>query len=381
MVANNTMRDELLAWLNDHSRVVKPKANHRSLTLIDSASFAATQYRREWLVRNILVAGQPAIIAGAKKSLKTSLALDLALSLGLGDRFLNRFEVLGSHRVAVFSGESGEAVLQETARRICHAKRRDLRAANVHWSFTLPRLSNKSDLKRLTRLFREHRIQVAIIDPLYLCLLDDNKIDAPQNLYAMGPLLKRIAEACLNAGATPILVHHTRKSGKSRSGLVDLDDMAFAGVQEWARQWMLIGRREKYVAGTGNHELSLNVGGSAGFSGSWAVRVNEGVVREDFSGRGWQVTVEPYQEARARDAAATQERDLRIPLLAELRRVHPNGMTLSQLRGLPGLRHLSQRFLLTLVQDGVVEPCDVMQPAGNAGTRPYPGVRMVMPRE
>src|SRR5262249_47688255 len=52
--------------------------------LIDSAAFAAAEYRLDWLVRDILVAGQPAVLGGQFKSLKTTILIDLVLSLGAG---------------------------------------------------------------------------------------------------------------------------------------------------------------------------------------------------------------------------------------------------------------------------------------------------------
>jgi hypothetical protein len=95
--------------------------------MLNSAAFDRATYSRDWLVKSLLVKGQPAMIGGPKKSLKTSLAIDLAVSLGTGQRFLGRFEIPTPIRVAVLSGESGGATLQETACRIFRSKGKELR--------------------------------------------------------------------------------------------------------------------------------------------------------------------------------------------------------------------------------------------------------------
>ena len=62
----------------------------QGLQLIDSQTFATTDYKQEWLVKGVLVAGQPAVVGGPKKTLKTSLLIDLAVSLGTGSQVSGR---------------------------------------------------------------------------------------------------------------------------------------------------------------------------------------------------------------------------------------------------------------------------------------------------
>jgi replicative DNA helicase len=272
------------------------------LQFLDSASFSREPYPRDWLVTPLFIVGQPGVIGGARKTLKTSLIVDLAISLGTGKPFLGAFDVPQQRRVAVLCGESGEATVQETAQRICAAKQVRLnRDCTVFWAFRLPQLSRPSHRASLRRSLEDNEIEVVFLDPLYLCLLGAGQGASAANLYEVGPLLFKTAQACLAAGATPILVHHTLKTARSaakgdtNAPPPELNDLAFAGIAEFARQWLLIGRRSPYQPGSGLHQLALNVGGSAGQSGRWDVEIDEGVLGEDFKGRVWDVQARPHQ--------------------------------------------------------------------------------------
>src|SRR5262249_20202130 len=72
-----------------------------------SADFAKADFRPQWLVRNVLVRGQPAIIGGAVKTLKTGLGVDLAIALASGGKFLGAERFAAERvRTAILSGES-----------------------------------------------------------------------------------------------------------------------------------------------------------------------------------------------------------------------------------------------------------------------------------
>src|SRR5207253_2151692 len=121
------------------------------------------------------------------------------------------------------------------------------------------------------------------------------------NMFQVGPLLLRIARVCREAGTTLVLVHHTTKPAgmlRMQAGEpLELEDLAYSGFQEFARQWLLVNRRQKYEAGSGEHLLWLNLGGSAGHSGCWGLDIDEGKLDENFGGRGWQVQVRTMDEA------------------------------------------------------------------------------------
>lgn len=265
--------------------------------------------RPTWLVKRMLVANQPCIVGGPKKTLKTSILVDLAISLRSKTPFLGYFDVYRPAKVAILSGESGDFTIWQTGVRVCAARGLDYAAHRVAWQFRLPRLSDPAHVAALAEGLAEHQIEAVGIDPLYLCLLSNAQgrpID-PSNLYEMGPLFLSVSEACLSVGCTPILSHHAKKSAITAEPL-GLEDLAYAGVAEFARQWVLLNPREKFDPDTGTHKLWMTFGGSMGQSGVFGVDVVEGTLDEDFAGRVWDVTVIPASELRNQGRADHEER-------------------------------------------------------------------------
>jgi hypothetical protein len=152
-------------------------------------------------------------------------------------------------------------------------------------------------------------VKVVMIDPLYLCLLSSGIEADAANLFQVGPLLLNIAKACRQAGATPVIAHHSKKDLRPGEPM-ELEHLAYAGIAEFARQWILLNRRTSFDKETGRSELWLSVGGSAGQCGEWAVDVEEGLLNEDGD-RDWNVHVLTAGEQRtcARDEAERQREE------------------------------------------------------------------------
>jgi hypothetical protein len=279
--------------------------------LIDSKTFDAMDCRLHWLVEGIAVVDQPGVFGGPKKTLKTTLGVDFAVSVSLGEKFLGEFLAPERRRIAMLSGESGKAALQSIARRVAQSKGRTLAECDIRWGFRLPQLASDVQLDLTRRQLEKHAIRVLLLDPLYLCLLAGDaalKLSAA-NMFQTGPLLFKIAAACQSVGCALWLFHHFKLTREDRYGQPQLEDLAFSGIQEFARQWILLGRRSAYDEDDpeGKQELWLNAGGSAGHSLARAVDCFEGQIDNNFAGRFWKATVLTTKDART---AAADSREI-----------------------------------------------------------------------
>lgn len=351
---------------------------------INSATFAGGDYRPEWLVSRVLVRGQPGVIAGPAKALKTNLSIDLAVSLASGTDFLGRFGVYKPVSVAVVSGESGEHTLQETARRVCKARGLALAGLErLHWCFTLPTFSDLAAMTDFANELAKLKADVVIIDPVYLAL---GAIDA-KNLFEAGAAFRVVAETLLKVGTTPILNHHANRQ-LPFGEVMQLTHLAYSGLEQFARQFVLLNRCERYQ-GDGNHNLWMNVGGSCGQGGLFALRIEEGELQEDFSGRTWSVAVQTPDEVQE-DHTATRERQTQekhtadrqkmLDAIDQETRAGHEGATKTCLKVRTGFNSTKVKEILeALVEDGAIEECRFEKATGQGAKKPVEGFKRVQP--
>lgn len=349
---------------------------------ITSRELATAVYRIEYLIDRFLVAGQPCVFGGPKKALKTTLLVAMAVALARGCDFLGRFKIAQARRVRIMSGESGIATLQETAKRICAWHECELaNLDNLIWSTDLPHIARIDHLDALAEMLREDEVEVVVIDPTYLCLTSESNDAA--NLFAMGALLGNLSRVCQEQGATLVLAHHTRKGNIADPfEPPELEHIAFAGFQEFCRQWILVGRREKYAHGTGSHRLWLSTGGSAGHSGLWGCDIEEGS-NTAAEGRTFDCTIMSAESVitdakqRAEETKEATQRDRDAGQRNKLLRImfkHPEGGTRNAVREWSGLNSTNaNRIINQLLDSGQLAPCEVVLPNRR---KPYEGVTL-----
>jgi replicative DNA helicase len=285
----------------------------------------------------------------------------------------------------MMSGESGAATMQETARRIAASKGLTLgKCENAVWSFDVPQLGNFLHTQALRQFIEIHSLEVLILDPTYLMMMSLG--DDAGNLFVVGSLLKTLGDLAQQTGCTPLLCHHLKKSLAEPYEPAELENIAWAGFQEFVRQWLLLNRRVRYDPDRGgHHELWMSVGGSAGHSGLWGLNIEEGT-RQSVGGRHWDVAVtsasDAFHERREAQEMADEvckerqmERRSEKQCKAVLRalRQFPDGETSRVIREAAGIGAKSiQGVLDELVADGLVVRCSVTK-----NKREEPAYRLV----
>ncbi|QDV41415.1 hypothetical protein Enr13x_12540 [Stieleria neptunia] len=351
--------------------------------LIGAAELANGDFKLNYLIPGIIAERQPLIIAGQFKSLKTSIALEVALSLASGTKFLGRFEIPEKKRVLVLTAESGMATVQESCLRIAKSHFFDL--AGLEGMFTVtdrvPRLASLDHVGELGQILRDGQFDVVIADPAYLMIEGEQA----GNLFSMGEQLRVFSEMAAGANCTPVLVHHAKKNNVNASEFqpLELVDIAWAGFAEFARQWLLLSRQGRYVEGSGEHRLWMSVGGSAGHNGCWGLDIAEGHP-DDEGGRRWDVTVSNASESRElaeqrkEEAKESKKRKANEKNAQKLRDafigVGRNGLTKSDAFDRAGLSHgvAGKNALAFLIGDDVLESCQVKKANGQE----YDGYRL-----
>ncbi len=306
--------DANIGWAKKDKPGWVPSSGYK-FEAIAFAEFSRKAYTNDYLVERCFVRGQPCVLGGPPKVLKTSVAMDLSTSLCTGTKFLNRFRVYRKVRTVFLSAESGEGPLQDTYLAVCKSKGIDPGSVEGMVGFTLPRLSNDTDMTELVRGLKEHAAEVVVIDPAYTSLDPAGKKVNTSIVYEMGPLLHGVCEPLQAAGITPILVFHTRKASYSNYDPMGLDELSGAGLSEFFRQWLMVKRQSRFVPGTGHHELWFSAGGSVGHSSEWSLTIEEGVCGEDVDIRKWKRGWEPKVEKVS--AKAAEKRNKKAEKAAE----------------------------------------------------------------
>ena len=248
----------------------------------DCPSLMRADLQQTFLIENVLVEGQPCIVGGPKKCLKTSILIDMAIAMASATKFLGHFEVPVAQQVLVMTGESGLVTIRNTIERVANAADIDPRKlTTLSICDKVPKLDNIEHLAAIAAIIDERKPDVVIFDPAYLMLAGDKQ----ENVFVTGKQLQDITRLCLSHRVTPVLAHHNSKGANRIGQKPDLDHLSFAGFAEFARQWILLERQRRFDPLAGEHHLTTLIGGSFGHGGEYDIVVREG----QFPDRTWDV--------------------------------------------------------------------------------------------
>ena len=197
-----------------------------------------------WLVSGVWIEKSAGVIAGKKKAFKTWQMHALGLAVASGCKYLDEFTVITQGPVIYLSGEGGTDDFMSRHQAIgarYGLSAADLREVNFH---SLSKVAPLDDGEYLDAI-RHHLDQVqpvlVVIDPLYA--YHPQGIDV-SNVYSRGQMLAQIRSE-IEPHAALIIGDHINKSADDSR--LDLDDIGFSGVSQWADSWSLQRHREKFA--------------------------------------------------------------------------------------------------------------------------------------
>jgi len=271
-------------------------AKEKNTTTIEvwrADEFAKLNLKMEWLVKQVMVDVNEDVmfIGGRETTFKTSIMMDLFVSLATGLPFLGYFEVVKRKSVLFLTAEVGKVALQALLIRVCKGKGIDP-PRDLMLSTWMPQYKNEKAMDALGTLLDTFKPGVTAFDPVYFGAAGMEMGD----MFKFTEVMQPARERCARHGSLPVFAHHAVKGRGTSTEKEDYSPMGLnhlygAGFGAFARQWLLLAHSEPMAGGVAN--LWCNIGGSAaGQSPALKIRVDEGEANpDDPAARKWEVAV------------------------------------------------------------------------------------------
>ena len=181
-----------------------------------------------FLVRGVIAAGDYGVLGAERKAGKTFAALDLAVAVASGGKWLGRYQI-DTPGPVLFSGpEGGPRKFVRRLRAIAECYGVDLEELPIHLEFRSRELTDRRGLDAFAREIGRVRPVLVIVDSFYRSAPADNIKD----LSVRGAILQRLQEAVAESSdATLAITHHWNKTGAGGG----IDRLSGTGFGEWAR--------------------------------------------------------------------------------------------------------------------------------------------------
>ena len=196
---------------------------------LGEAMQAADARERRWLVSRLIAEDHYGVIGAESKAGKTWLALDLALAVAFGQKWLGLWEVAKRGDVVYYVGEGGLPNTVDRLRAIADFYGYDLNevADSIHIYERVPHLRDEAQMQVVREDLAEVRPALIVLDPAYLAMRGSQSSD----LTDVGAALEEIQIAAAECAAALVVVHHWNKTGEGTGA----KRFTGAGWAEWGR--------------------------------------------------------------------------------------------------------------------------------------------------
>lgn len=233
----------------------RERASGERFRLVSAAELAEPIKPIRWLVSGIWPERSAGVLAGDKKSLKTWNLQAIALAVAAGVPLFGKYDVVTPGPVLYLCGEGGVSTFanrhQVIAKRYGVEAR--LRELPLGVEFGVGRLSDQEFADAVNRSLDALQPSLVILDPLYAYHPSDVEVS---NLYSRGPMLAELREL-IGGEAALIVGDHFNKSAGER---LELDNIAQAGMGQWADSWILQKHRKPPELDGGKFLLDVETG-------------------------------------------------------------------------------------------------------------------------
>lgn len=216
--------NEIVKAESEHySKVAMSEPEPKASPLISFTTMMLKDVRNpEWLVESFVQQASVGVCAGEPKTMKSTLMLDMAVSVASGTLFMNKYPTKSVPTLYI-QEENSEADIKDRITRMAYAKGvieetelgYDLLPIPLYlMNNTGLNLLLEADRAQLEQTIKDNDIKLAVLDPWYMLAsgTDENSVKE------ISPLLKFFTGIRNKYGCAIMLVHHFKKGEANRGG-------------------------------------------------------------------------------------------------------------------------------------------------------------------
>jgi hypothetical protein len=213
-----------------------------------AAQLETADHRSHWLVERLWASQAVGVIGGNPKCGKTTLALEMAVSVASATPCLGAFPVLSPGPVLLYAAEDSAASLRTRLEVLARSHNLDFQQLDVRViTADSLRLDRPEHQHRLELTVAAHRPALLVLDPLIrLHNLDENQ-SAP-----MAALLGYLRNLQRKTGTAIALVHHARKNVSPRAG-AGYSLRGSSDLYAWLDSFLYLRKHQDQMALTAEH--------------------------------------------------------------------------------------------------------------------------------